>query len=245
MTQYAILSRKGERPLNEDAVEALQCGDKQLFILCDGLGGHGGGEAASAITVAAARETLNSTALSGEALLTQCLQAAQTALLQEQRRLCAADKLKTTAVLLLFENGTAQWAHVGDSRLYLFQRHRVLQRTLDHSVPQMLVLQGEIKESQIRFHEDRNRLTRVLGADEATPRAALGQPFPLASGLRFLLCSDGFWEWLDEKEMERCSKRTQTPEAWLTAMEEKILRAGKGNGMDNYSAVAVFTDGNA
>lgn len=72
--------------------------------------------------------------------------------------------MKTTMVLLLISGNRAYWGHIGDSRLYYFKKNKMITRTLDHSVPQMLVNTGEIKEKDIRGHEDRSRLLRVVGS---------------------------------------------------------------------------------
>ena len=56
----------------------------------------------------------------------------------------------------------------------------------------------------------------------------------------FLLCSDGFWELIDEKMMCKTLKKAKTPEEWLKSMEQIVLENGKGTNMDNYSAIAVF-----
>lgn len=104
----------------------------------------------------------------------------------------------------------------------------------------MLVNQGEIRERDIRFHEDRNRLTRVLGMEWDAPRYTASEEMLLAPPATFLLCSDGFWELIDEKEMSRQLKKSATPGEWLQRMEEIVLQNGQGKRMDNYSAIAVF-----
>ena len=58
--------------------------------------------------------------------------------------------------------------------------------------------------------------------------------------MTFLLCSDGFWEYIDEKNMKKTLKRSQTPEQWCEAMTEIVKHNGKGENMDNFSAIAVF-----
>ena len=58
----------------------------------------------------------------------------------------------------------------------------------------------------------------------------------------FLLCTDGFWEWIEEKEMLSTLKRAQSPGKWLRLMEKELLKNGTGKGMDNYSAITVFLD---
>ena len=148
--------------------------------------------------------------------------------------------MKTTLVVLLTDGNRMQWAHIGDSRLYYFKGGKLKQRTLDHSVPQMLVAAGEIREEEIRFHPDRNRLLRVMGTEWDSPRYKVEDPVACSGKDALLLCTDGFWEWIVEKEMRAALKRSKSPAEWLERMEREIRKNGAGKGMDNYSAVAVF-----
>jgi serine/threonine protein phosphatase PrpC len=111
---------------------------------------------------------------------------------------------------------------------------------MDHSVPQMLTAMGEIKEKDIRHHEDRNKLLRVMGAEWGKSNYEIDAPVSLVSGDAFLLCSDGFWEWVDEKMMIKLLRRSRRPQQWLSEMEKHVQRNGAKANMDNYSAVAVF-----
>ncbi len=241
MLEHAMLSEVGGRKLNEDAVFAACDGPSgSLFALCDGLGGHGGGEVASALTVQAAKAAFEGPMQAQQTLLQSITQHAQEALLAEQVRRARADACKTTLCLLSVQGGLARYAHVGDSRIYLFEKNKQVERTMDHSVPQMLVLQGEIKEKDIRNHEDRNRLTRVLGGDAQPPKLALSQPITLRAGQRFLLCSDGFWELIVEKEMLRHLKAAGSAAQWLATMADVVRQNGQGSNMDNFSAIAVW-----
>ena len=79
-------------------------------------------------------------------------------------------------------------------------------RTIDHSIPQMLALAGEIKEKEIRRHPDRNKLLRVVGTDWENPQYEISEDVEKTGGEAFLLCSDGFWENITEKEMVKCLK---------------------------------------
>lgn len=76
---------------------------------------------------------------------------------------------------MYIDGNKVQWGHVGDSRLYAFAKNKVKLRTLDHSVPQMLVFAREIKEKQIRNHPDRNRLLRVMGIEWEKPMYELAE----------------------------------------------------------------------
>ena len=150
--------------------------------------------------------------------------------------------MKTTLVILHVGEERIWWGHIGDSRLYYFQNRKLQKRTLDHSVPQMLVAAGQLKEKQIRNHPDRNRLLRVLGVDWDSPKYQLAEPEARGGRQAFLLCSDGFWELIDEKKMQHCLKKSGSPAQWLQMMEQIVEKNGQGRNMDNYSAIAVWIE---
>jgi len=93
----------------------------------------------------------------------------------------------------------ANWAHVGDSRLYRFRGSDLVGRTLDHSVVQMLVDMGKVDEEEMATHPDQNRLTQSLGGD-SDPEPDL-ESARVEMGDGFVLCSDGLWERVTTDEM--------------------------------------------
>ncbi|MCI8379631.1 MAG: serine/threonine-protein phosphatase [Lachnospiraceae bacterium] len=230
---YATLSNSGGRKLNEDY---LGCSGNHVFVLCDGLGGHGSGEVASRFVVEQILSCYEERGLSME----ESIQYAQDALLEKQEKENAHNAMKTTVVCLELLDNEAKFAHVGDSRVYLFENGKYKSRSLDHSIPQMLVQRGIIKEKDIRHHEDRSRLLCVMGAEWNVPKYQVADHIKTDKNTTFLLCSDGFWELIDEKLMSSVLKKSETPEEWLAAMEHIIIENGQGTNMDNYSAIAVF-----
>ena len=241
MLQYAIFTNPGDREINEDSVGCFQNGNNHCFILCDGLGGHGMGDAASSLVKDVFGDQLSKkTDLSD--FLGQTFSAAQEILMMEQLERKAQRKMKTTAVALATDEKTAYIGHIGDSRLYIFKNNKVKTRTLDHSIPQMLVLSRDIKESEIRNHPERNIVLRVMGIEWEEPMYELLKPMPLRKCQAFLLCSDGFWELIEEKEMCSLLKSSNTPEEWLINMAQIVKENGKDKNMDNFSAIAVWTN---
>ena len=238
MIRVASLSDKGNRAVNEDSIGVFSNNDMNLFVLCDGLGGHGMGDVASKLVVDVIESQFSycndPVNFLGEAFCT-----AQSVLMSEQAARHVKQKMKTTCVALLLDGNKARIGHIGDSRCYLFKNSKYKRRTLDHSISQMLVLSRDIKESEIRFHPQRSYVTRVMGVEWENPMYELMEPFVIKSGMAFLLCSDGFWELIEEKQMSALLKRSATPEEWLFSMEEHIKETGKDKDMDNYSAIAV------
>jgi len=237
MVTYSFISKIGSRKVNEDCVDIFKTENSYLFALADGLGGHKSGDIASKTVISKAGETFLANTDTDD-LLSLCFNNAQDTLMNEQEKTNL--DMKTTLVLLNKNGETIKGGHIGDSRTYIFQDEKLIGRTSDHSVPQMLYLTGEINEKDIRFHPDRNRLLRVMGVEWESPRYELSNEYPSTPGTSFLLCTDGFWELIDEKEMCRSLKQANNPEDWLTRMEKTVLKNGKRKNMDNYSAITIW-----
>ena len=239
--KHAVYTNVGGRQINEDSVGVFQNGESNCYILCDGLGGHGMGDVASSLVVSVFQDQFYKTDDSVN-FLGQTFAASQDILMAEQKARNAKRKMKTTGVAVVTDDRNAYIGHIGDSRGYVFYRNKVKTRTLDHSIPQMLVLSREIKEDQIRNHPDRNTLLRVMGVEWDDAMYELMAPIPLKRCQAFLLCSDGFWELIEEKEMCALLKKSSSVEEWLNGMLSIVRKNGEGKNMDNYSAIAVWKE---
>lgn len=241
MISYGILSRAGGREYNEDSVQMCEMDGNYVFALADGLGGHAGGADASASVTGQAVEVFKKTG-DRKDYLDLAFQCAQGGLMQQKESAGSNKEMKSTMVLLQIRKDSAAWAHIGDSRLYYFEKNEIVSRTMDHSVPQMLANSGQIKESEIRNHVDRNRVLRTMGAVWEDNAYELAEPVSLKGDQAFLLCSDGFWELITEKEMEKTFRQSKSVAQWLRKMEKIVLKNGKDRNMDNYSAIAVYIE---
>lgn len=239
---WKCISLNGTREINEDHVKVIKCNDMKCFIVADGLGGHGKGDIASALACDAFEDVFLKAepSLSLAELLSSAFLRAQAAILDAQKANGNLFQMKTTVCALAVRGDEAMWGHIGDTRLYAFARNKVKLRTLDHSVPQMLVLTREIREKDIRNHPDRNKLLRVLGISGEVPKFELSEPHDLSGYQAFLLCSDGFWELIDEKEMGSALKKSTSAGDWLDKMGELVTGRGSKTDMDNSSAIAIW-----
>lgn len=241
MLNYAVFTNKGNREINEDAVGCFENSGNSCFVLCDGLGGHGMGDVASNLV----KDVFCDQFMKTDDIvnfLGQAFTASQQILMAEQIERRALRKMKTTAVGMVADSKTAYIGHIGDSRLYIFKNNKVKARTIDHSIPQMLVLSKEIKESEIRNHPERNIVLRVMGVEWEEPMYELMAPIPLKKCQAFLLCSDGFWELIEEDIMCSLLKKATTPNEWLLSMVEIVKKNGYDRNMDNYSAIAIWNE---
>ncbi|MCL2662965.1 MAG: protein phosphatase 2C domain-containing protein [Oscillospiraceae bacterium] len=239
---YALISETGTRDNNEDSVAVLETDAGSLFVVADGLGGHGKGEVASAL--ATESFVLDFSDYDGDIdiFLSDAFMNAQNNIMHAQTSQGGkSDDMKTTCVALLVADGLVRIGHVGDARAYLFNKNKLKTRTRDHSVVEMLVVSGEIREKHINKHPDRNRLLRTMGIEWESPQYALADDIPLPECQAFLLCTDGFWELCSEKKMCAYLKKSKTAKEWLDLMTDEVEKNGQGNDMDNYTAIAVLS----
>lgn len=242
MIDSAMITNPGGRDNNEDYVQHAVHATGECFILCDGLGGHECGEVASAYVAEQIAEMFREHGDS-PTFLQDAFQAAQYGLLALQRERGMVNAMKTTLVVLVVTEAQMKWGYIGDSRLYhIFQNGNAYERTRDHSMVQLLCDMGEIKESDIRHHEDRNKLLRVMGAEWGKKSYELSGILERGEPHAFVMMTDGFWEYVEEQEMLALYRNTDSAEGWLAAMCRLVESRADMTRTDNYSAICVRVD---
>lgn len=240
--KYAIaqLSHVGRRPSNQDRLGHWRTSEAVLLVVADGMGGHAHGEYAAefALRYAAAAFRLAAgprLAAPGRFLRAVAL-GAHAALLQEAEALGLADTPRTTFVACVVQEGRARWAHVGDSRLYLVREGGVLARTVDHTLVQQLVDEGRLMPEEARGHPQRNRLLQCLGGVRLPQLDEIGEA-RLEPNDVLLLCTDGLWEPLYEKQIVTGLDAPELAEGLARLARLAAERAGPDS--DNISALAL------
>jgi len=201
--RFAMLSDAGtERPNNEDACGAhVERATHLLLAVADGVSGVEGGEIASRTAIdETLREYRESPATWGTAK--RLYRAAQRANIEIHDRAMVVPELRgmsTTLTALAIDGATAYVAHVGDSRLYLIRHGHIVQKTKDHTLAAEKQRMGLMGAERARNHPDRSTLTRSLGREliAAVDRIS----FPLLSGDTLLVCSDGLYNVLANREI--------------------------------------------
>lgn len=241
--KWATLTNIGSREINEDSIAVIENEGCTLFVVADGLGGHGKGDIASKLATGTFEEVFRNSKEPLSNRMEEAFLRANQNIVEAQENVFEQRNMKTTTVALAIENNSVLWGHIGDSRLYNFSFGRLKTRTLDHSVTQMLVMTKEITEKEIRNHPDRNKLLRVLGIKGLEPRYEIVKAIKTNKHQAYLLCTDGFWELILESEMQKSLRQSKSPQEWLDNMEKIILERGKDRPMDNYSAIGVWLGG--
>lgn len=233
----------GRRERQEDAVGVWEnWKEGTLFaVVADGAGGHGGGAEASSAAVAEAGKCWEIWPAQENSadFLANWLARAHEAVNRSvrQRHLDA----RTVAVALLVQRSRAEWVHAGDCRLYHFRQGRLLSRTRDDSVVQVLFDRGEISEEAMGTHEDQNRLLQAIGGSEP-PKPRRGRA-DLEPHDVLLLCSDGFWECLKPEEIASLTTTARPLRKKSLAKTLRIAVDRGGAKADNATVIIIHFDG--
>lgn len=223
------------RPVNQDSFLATD----GLAIVADGMGGHRGGEVASAIAVTSLRAAFAESTLES---LTEGVAHANAEIRAQAVNDPSLHGMGTTlcaiAIIDHDDNGVAgeklAIVNVGDSRGYLLHDGTLTQVTEDHSLVEALVREGRLTPAEAETHPQRNIVTRALGvADTVEIDQFLIDPMPAA---RFLLCSDGLFGEIDNDEIAMLL--VQNPDPTIAA-QLLVDAANRGGGRDNITAVIV------
>ncbi|MCW8899542.1 MAG: protein phosphatase 2C domain-containing protein [Gammaproteobacteria bacterium] len=204
--QYEIgrVSLLGNRKNNQDRLGVAESHAGVVLILGDGLGGKPGGELASETLVRSVQHQLRHEIMpvdNPEKLLEKLIINAHYAVRAMGQKQTPPIEPGSTAVLCLVQNKKAWWAHVGDSRFYLFRDGLPIYRTQDDSFVEHLYQKGEISIEKRAGHPMRNYVTQCIGLMENEPKVTVSKGVDLQVGDALLLCSDGFWEPLDDAQI--------------------------------------------
>ncbi|MCU0513686.1 MAG: protein phosphatase 2C domain-containing protein [Anaerolineae bacterium] len=215
--------------------------DFGLFIVADGMGGHELGEKASALTSRIVADTvlqkiylpmLDSMDNSDADRPTVAESLNSAVKLANERVIKQIPQGGTTLTAVVVMGNMAHVAHVGDSRAYLVNRSEVEQITRDHSLVQRLIELGQITPDEAQEHPQRNVLYRAIGQTPDLEVDTLTRR--LVAGINVLVCSDGLWGWVSEKEIVDIVNNTGDPQE---ACDKLVALANTHGGHDNITAV--------
>jgi len=218
-----------------------------LYVVCDGMGGHAGGEYASQVAVTTIEEVLanirDENVAKGEIddqITQEKLKYAVRLAGKRIYDLAQAEPefrgMGTTAVILVFLNGMAYMAHVGDSRGYLIRGGEITQRTEDHSWVNEQIKAGLITAEAAKHHRFRNIITRSLGFQEEVEIDT--QVLRAEPGDIYLLCSDGLSNLVTEDEL----REMLVEKSFQQTARDLIDLANDRGGDDNITLVLARVD---
>jgi PPM family protein phosphatase len=231
------------REANEDSGRYTRPSDAEhlrskgiLAVVCDGMGGHACGEVASQMAIEVINRSYYEDAAPPTEALKRAIEAANAQVHAASLRDANLQGMGTTCVALVLHDGQAFAAHVGDSRLYMLREGDLYQMTEDHSAVVEMVKHGIISADEARTHEDKNVILRALGTGPEVEVETWEHPMSVREDDRFLLCSDGLSDMVEDEEI----RRTLLASADVhDACARLIEQARAGGGHDNITVGVV------
>lgn len=249
--EYGSRTDAAGNPHQEDSLYPAygsQSPQDRTFILCDGMGGHGSGEVASAAVCEAMSRFITNDGHDAEGIFTdKDLDDAIAAAYREldRRDTHESRKMGTTMTLLKLHTNGATVAHIGDSRVYHIRpgatEHdtRILFQTRDHSLVNDLIKAGELTEEEARYSAQKNVITRsMMPGSDCRHRADVWHTADIKAGDYFYMCSDGM---LEQPEMNDGSalKRIFSHQGGDDAQKVQVLKGATDTNKDNHTAFII------
>ena len=195
-----------------------------LLIVADGMGGYTGGEYASTMVVDTIVDVIERADIITVDVLREAILEANRIVFEKSQSYKELEGMGTTAVVAYVKDDTLLWAHVGDSRLYIYSDSQLRRMTNDHSMVQELVNAGTITEAEVIHHPKRNMLTRAIGVYD-TVEVDTGM-VEVHEGERILLCSDGLSGYIEESRIEEILSEESSESRVLEDLVQLVYDAG-------------------
>jgi serine/threonine protein phosphatase PrpC len=240
--EYADISLLGAREENQDRVTVAVADHAALLLVVDGMGGHADGARAAEVTQRVLLESFWHTPqplFDPLGFLHMTLGRAHEEVVRIGAHLPLEQRPRATCAVCIVQQGSAWWAHIGDSRIYHMRDGALIARTRDHSHVELLLREGLITVEQVQMHPMRNFVESCIGGDPILPDMSITPRQLVEPGDVLLVCTDGLWGALRDTEM---TQRFEVPgatlrDALLALAELAVARSGAGS--DNTSAAAL------
>jgi len=240
--EYADLSLLGGREENQDRVAVAVAEHSALLVVVDGMGGHAEGARAAEVTLKTLLEAFWHTPqplFDPLGFLHLTLGRAHEEVVRIGLHLPLENRPRATCAVCLVQQGSAYWAHVGDSRVYLLRHGAVAARTRDHSHVELLLREGLITPDQAHNHPMRNYVECCLGGDPVLPDMTLGQRRALQRDDVLFVCTDGVWGCLRDSEIATALTMAGIPSRDQLAALCRTAVAAAGPTSDNTSGAVL------
>ena len=225
------------REKNED--HYLIMDDYGLFVVCDGMGGHKGGEIASKLAVDCIKEYMLN--LAADSLSDNHISVLNTAIFKANRLIWSQGQenpewheMGTTITAAMLEKEQLSIANVGDSSLYIFRNGKLKKITRDHTLAEKMVTDGLMKHAEKKSSAYNHILTRALGVQEDV--LIDNFEYQLYTDDLVLLCSDGLSDMLEDNEIETVLNQEESVQKKVHTLVEAALKKG---GYDNITIILL------
>ena len=224
------------REINEDYFGTFSGSFGRLLIVCDGMGGHQGGEIASRLAVETIRNYFEKlgTDFNPDNEIKNAIQKANEVIIEAANTEANLSEMGSTVVLVLVKDGYAYAANLGDSRIYKISNGEIQQISTDHSLVQQMVDSNVISPEEAKTHPKKNIITKALGIDKLVEPELL-EPFQLMINDCLILCTDGLTNHVNDNEIREICISNNSQDA----AEKLVDLANERGGTDNITVQVI------
>ncbi len=237
---FSLTDTGRKRKENQDFCAVFSKGDALLMVVADGVGGHKCGDVASRLAVETLRRMFNETEIEDPRdFFEHAIQKAN----QEVRNYIEATPsckgMATTFTAVIIRNSTLTLLHVGDSRAYLLRKGRFQRLTEDHTLVRRMMQEGVLSPEEAKTHPKRHIIVNAVGI--APIQEFDLRQMELQVGDKILLCSDGLYDEVSEREIAKILEENSPKEA----VRKLVETANEAGGKDNISVTLAVMEGSA
>ena len=231
----------GGRLEDQDCLAYSNVHGRQIFAVCDGMGGHVGGCVASTTAAKALTDSLTRQAeiVSTKEAVISAVNEANTAVYKKSQEEPSLRGMGTTLTLLVLDSQAAYVTHIGDSRIYQLRKGRKRFRTFDHSQVFEQVAKGNMTEEEARVNPRANILSKAIGILPDVDVVVTKLDYKEKD--RFVLCCDGVWNTQPEADIISMFSANEDVETTAMSTRSLVEKIGKENGgkHDNHTMIVV------
>ena len=224
----------GGTDINRDYLGMMEDGGIGCFAVCDGSPSSSDAENTAETVVDSFMDDFKATSDVNRETVAEYFRNADEKLWNSSHE--SGSELKASAALVLTDGNVVISGHLGNCRVYYLSENYLQYITPDHSLAYQAHAEGKFRFPAIRKNSGKRKLTAYLGADPMCVADVI-EPIAVHKGDAVLICTDGFWEKVTERQVERTLKRSKSSSEWLRKML-KIVK--KRTPEDNYSAVTII-----
>lgn len=213
-----------------------------LFLIADGMGGHNAGEVASAMAARTVRELFLDikAEVDYNEFLRDAIQLANDKVYKASLIDSQYNNMGTTLSVLIISRDRIYIGHVGDSRIYYMTKNTIQQLTTDHTLVQAMIDSGSITKEEAKTNNYRNVLTQAIGTSRKVTISLIESKIPMRKEIKFLLCSDGLTEGVEDDIIHETMTSSNPLEEKLDKLMDIALKSGS---KDNITFIGVEKGG--
>ena len=235
----SFLSRAGDSTLNSDYFAYIELENYGCWVMADGYDEDKGSEEASRIVVEEVIENFLKNPKYTKRYLKKIIKKANEKLNHERLKSREYRGMNSSIAVLLTDYTSVIFGTVGNCRVNIIKDEIIREKSRDNSISYLMYETGQLSYSELRFHNQRNKLTQTLG-DEEGIKVGVSSKIDLLDGDKVLMMTHGAWEKLDESDIEVELSRSERVGQWISGLEKRIKNGSAK--IENYTLVGVFID---